>query len=437
MCMIKRNIRHSILAGALLCQFGLCTAWAQEAGINYDETKVASYTLPDPLVMADGQRVATAQMWVQQRRPELLKLFEENEYGRSPGRPSDVRFKVNSVAKHALGDKAIRKEVTLYFSKKPGGPQMHILIYLPKAAPRPVPIFLGLNFAGNQSVAHDPGISMSRAWMRDDEGVADHRATEASRGIEASQWQVEKVIGRGYALATIYYGDIEPDYDGGMPLGVRARSLAAGQPQPPDAWGAIGAWAWGLSRAIDYFETCGDIDAHRVAVVGHSRLGKTALWAAVQDPRIAMAISNDSGEGGAKLSRRWLGETVKAINTRFPYWFCGNFKRFNDDVGALPVDQHELIALIAPRPVYIATAAEDLWADPKGMFLAAQGADPVYRLLGTDGLGAGEMPGIGQPILTTIGFHLRAGKHDVTDYDWGQFLAFADAHLKKASPDGK
>ena len=420
-----------VMVAGLILFLAAGSGVAQRPGINYNESKVPPYTLPNPLVMANGQRVTSARMWMKQRRPQLLRLFEENVYGRSPGRPPEMIFRVTSVDPNALGGKAVRKEVTIFFTGSKIGPQMHLLIYLPKGAREPVPMFLGLNFAGNQAVSLDPGISLSRGWMPSGWGVVDHHATEATRGVALCRWQVQKILSRGYGLATAYYGDIEPDFNGGMRDGVRGLYLRPGQTTvAPDQWGAIGAWAWGLSRAMDYLETDQDVDAHRVAVIGHSRLGKTALWAGAQDTRFAMVISNDSGEGGAKLSRRWFGETVKSINMNFPWWFCGNFKKFNNNVNALPVDQHELIALIAPRPVYIATAAGDLWADPKGMFLAAKAASPVYRLLGTDGFGGTTMPGIEQPIMTRIGFHLRCGPHNVTAYDWDQFLNFADKYMK-------
>lgn len=260
-------------------------------------------------------------------------------------------------------------------------------------------------------------------------------AAPADRGKAASRWPVESILAKGYGVVTAYYGDIEPDFDGGRPHGVRemldSRNGKPQSPQADEAWGAIGAWAWGMSRIADYLVIDKDVDKNRIALTGHSRIGKAALWAGAQDQRFSIVISNESGEGGAALSRRNFGEDVWRINNSFPHWFAKNYRGYSNNEAELPVDQHMLIALIAPRPVYVASAAEDLHSDPRGEFLAAVHAGPVYELLGKQSLGTEKFPELHQPLMKTIGYHIRAGKHDVTAYDWDQWCAFAKLHWQR------
>jgi hypothetical protein len=420
--MIRRTLPFAAL---LLAGFGA----AQTANTNYDEAKVQKYALPDVLTLRDGSKVRDAKTWNERRRPEILELYRSEVFGRNPAAVPALRSEVTSVDEKALGGKAVRKQVTIYFSDKPDGPKMDLLLYLPAPSTKPVPVFLGLGFTGNQGVNPDPGIKLGEEWVRDPatKQMVKRRAAESTRGSAATRWNVEQILEHGYGLATVYYGDIEPDFDGGMPFGIRPLFSASKEPAPDD-WAAIGAWAWGLSRAMDYLEKERGVDARRVAVIGHSRLGKTALWAGAQDTRFSLVISNDSGEGGAAISRRRFGEQVRNLNSSFPHWFDGNFKKYNDREDDLPVDSHMLLALIAPRPLYVASAQDDQWADPRGEFLATVNASPVYRLLGKQGIGTDQMPAIHQPIMHTVAYHIRAGKHDITSYDWQQYLKFADMH---------
>ena len=398
---------------------------------NFDEAKVPPYTLPDPLTTSSGKKIVDRQTWTNQRRPELLKIFEQNEYGRIPAKPQDMKFASLERDANALGGSAIRKQIQVSFTNSQSGPSMNILMYLPKRTGHSVPVFVGLNFRGNHTVQPDPAILLSKRWIPNGDGVVDHHATEAARGTDAKSWPVQLILLHGYGVATVYAGDLAPDDKDHYQEGVFPLFLKPGESQPrADEPGAIGLWAWGLSRALDYLETDSDVDSHRVIVIGHSRMGKTALWAGAQDPRFAAVVSNESGEGGAALSHRIYGETIDNLNDTFPHWFCGNYKKYNGRELQLPFDQHELIASIAPRPVYVASAEGDQWSDPRGEFLGIKNADPVFRLLGTDGLGADTMPPLSQPVMTTLGYHIRPGKHNITNYDWQQYLAWADRHVR-------
>ena len=411
---------------AVLCLFVVAeSALAQPAGFNYDEAKVPNFDLADPLTMIDGSKVTDANAWTQKRRPEVLQLFKDNVYGTMPGAPTGLWWKVFDNDAKALGGKATRKQITIYFTKASDGPQMDLLLYVPNNAKKPVAGFIGPNFKGNHTVHSDPAIRLATIRPRDGKP---HAADPASRGERTHRWQVEMIIDAGYAIGTVFYSDIDPDYFDDWKNGIHP--LFPMLQNRNDNFTAIGAWAWGLSRALDYLEKDDDVDGTRVAVMGHSRLGKTALWTGATDQRWAMVISNDSGCGGAALSKRRFGETVKRINTSFPHWFCAKFKTYNDNEDALPVDQHMLVALAAPRPVYVASAVEDRWADPRGEFLSAKHASPVYELLGKPAIPAGVSAyEIEKPIHTTVGHHIRTGKHDVTAYDWQQYLRFADKHL--------
>ncbi|WP_077920650.1 acetylxylan esterase [Spirosoma sp. 209] len=397
---------------------------APEPPANYDEAKVGTYTLPDPLVSKAGKRISSPADW-QKRRTELLQLFADNVYGQTPAQAVKLRFQVSNIDQAALNGLATRKQISIFFADYPQLPPIDVLLYIPKSAQKPAPVFLGLNFCGNHCVTTEADIPLSTRWVSNVIGnvSVNNRATEKARGLQATRWPIETVLKRGYALATAYYGDIEPDYPQGWHTGIRS---VLGDTTKASNWGAIGAWAWGLSRIMDYLQTDPAIDSKRVMVMGHSRIGKASLWAGAQDTRFAAVISNESGEGGAALARRWYGETLERISTHFPHWFCPRYTTYSKRVAELPVDQHELLALIAPRPLYIASADGDQWSDPRGEFLGGVEAESVYRLYGKTGLGPVRFPGLNEPVGQTVRYHNRSGKHDVTDYDWAQYLRFAD-----------
>jgi hypothetical protein len=396
------------------------------AGIpaNYEESLVGTYTLPDPLVLANGRPVRDAKTWNEVRRPEIVKLFEENQYGRAPGRPAGMSFEVFEKGTEALDGKAIRRQVTIYFSADKAGPKADVLLYLPKRAAKPSPVLLNIGFSANSATVKDPGIRPGMVWNKDKQRVPADPATAIGK------LNPLPFLEQGIGVATIYYGDIDPDFAGGIPYGVRALYLKPGQTEPaPDEWGTIAAWAWGLSRVMDYLETDSGVDAKQVAIEGISRLGKTVMWAGAHDTRFAMVIASCSGEGGAALSRRNYGETVKHLAVRYGYQFAANYAKYGDHVDQMPVDANLLVSLVAPRPLFLQTGDQDFWSDPKGEFLAAIAAGPVYRLLGKQGLDTVELPAPGKAIMHTIGYEMHAGGHGTVPSDWPLFLQFIQLHF--------
>ena len=414
---------------SLICLLFLVPLSAQQVA-NYDESKVPAFSLPDPLLLDNGKKVKSVKVWEKKRRPQLLSHFEEHVYGKIPAGLKMTGFRVveeSEVTPYANGR---RKQVEMLLKKGERELPVQLLIYLPKNIAK-APVFLGCNFYGNHTVTVDPEVLISGSWSRNNPsfGITNNTMTEQSRGANASRWPVQMILDAGYGVATYYYGDVDPDRDD-FSDGVHPFTYRKGQTQPgPEEWGAISAWAWGLSQSMDYLETDPGVDATKVAVLGHSRLGKTALWAGAVDQRFAIVISNNSGCGGAALSRRKFGETVERINTAMPHWFCTNFKKYNNNENELPVDQHELIALIAPRPVYIASAEKDQWADPKGEYLSGHYASPVYALYGMEALPSPEMPYLNQPVMNRAGYHIREGEHNIKEYDWQQYIRFANKHF--------
>lgn len=421
------NTRHLLLPVLSLM---LITDTPAREGSNEDESQVPAYTLPNPLHPAGSSLVTTQSDWDSHGRPATLALFQKNLYGLTPPGPWKLKVETLSTKTDALNGKATRHLIQIRLADLPAWPGIQMMLYTPNAATTPVPTFLCLSFGGNHAASTEPDLPLSDRWQRasKEKHIVNNRATEASRGTESSRFPFELLIDRGYALATAYCGDLEPDHADGWKDGIRG--ALAPRVNPAD-WTCIGAWAWGLSRMLDALETLPSIDSQHCAVVGHSRLGKAALWAGAQDTRFALVISNNSGEGGAALKYRHFGETPAIITKSFPHWFVPTYATYGPNPQSCPVDQHQLLALVAPRLLYVASATEDLWADPKGEFLAALNAEPVFALYGKTGLTTPTQPAPDTPIGNHIGYHLRTGKHDINAYDWTQYLNFADAHCKQ------
>lgn len=394
-------------------------------GVNYDEAKVGDLPLPD-------LKLTTAEEWTKTRRPEILKLFQDHVFGKAPANIGTPKFQVTATKTDALGGLATRKFIHISLPERPAWQGMDVMLYTPNSASKPVPCFVGPSFGGNHAVSTEKDVPLSTRWMREskEKHIVDHKATEATRGTESSRWPLEMILKAGFGVATYYYGDVEPDSAEGWKTGLRAAVSPDGANTvwKDGEWGAIGAWSWGLSRIADYLATDKSVDSKHLAVIGHSRLGKTSLWTGAQDERFGIVISNDSGEGGAALMRRDFGETTAIITKAFPHWFTATYTKYAGNAAACPTDAHMLVALAAPRPIYIASAAEDHWADQKGEFLSGKFASPVYALFGKKGVVVDAQPGIDMPVGDFVGYHNRTGKHDVTDYDWTQYLAFAKRH---------
>ena len=395
--------------------------------VNYDQSKVGTYMLPDPLRLDDGKMVRNAKIWWTKRRPQITRIFETQQYGIAPGRPAGESFDVVEKGS-AFDGKALRKQVVVSFSNDASWPKLHLLIYLPAAATKPVPMYFTISFAPNQCVTDDPKIIPGEIWSP----RTQTKEMPPKRYCFFGHVPVERLLDAGFGVASFYYGDIDPDYAAGFKDGIRAHYLKPGETErAPDAWGSIAAWAWGMSRVQDYFETDPQIDSKRVAIQGVSRLGKTVMWAGAHDQRFAAVIASCSGEGGAALSHRDFGETIAHLTapSRYPYQFAENFAKWGGFPDKAPMDANLLVALVAPRPLLLQTGSTDFWSDPKGEFLAEVAAGPVYKLLGKDPLDTDEWPAPKTPILHDLAYYMHEGGHGMVPSDWDIYLEFLKMHL--------
>ncbi len=367
---------------------------------------VRAVELPDPLEFADGSKVASVKAWEEKRREEVLDLFREHVYGRNPvERPDDLRFEPLEEETTVFTGAAIRRRVRIVYTGTRGESGFTLTVYYPaKGAIKGCFLMI---------VNRSPRIITQAEVM------------------PVEFWPIRDMIERGYATAAFYNGDVAQDRkEGGFTSGVFSVFGPEGESRSGDAWGVIGAWAWGASRAVDYLQEQPRLKDVPLAVAGHSRGGKAALWCGAQDKRVALAVSNDSGTTGAALARVSTGESVRKINETFPHWFAVNYRNYNDREAELPVDQHALIGLIAPRLAYVASAANDTNACPRAEFESCVEAAPVYALYGLKGVGAAEFPAVGKTLHDgAIGYHVRAGEHDLRREDWARFMDFTDARF--------
>jgi len=405
------------VAALILCFFAL-TAFAGQSkendiDVNYDESKVPKYELPPLLVTAEGKRITTPEEWRTIRRPQILALFSNLVYGCVPEPESQIKtdFEVVKTDPEFMKGKATRKDVRIHFQNDKGQAEMLILVFVPNKGKKPVPALMMHSFDNTRSP-----------------GFQEH---PNEPGKLRNGWPLGRLLDRGYAFVVVYQESLVAHNEVEFQKGIHSLFYREGQSFPKaNEWGVLSAIAWGGMRAMDYLETDKDIDAKRVALMGHSKCGKAALWTAAQDERFALAVSAQSGCAGAALWRRKAGETLEKMVTRFPYWLCRNAWKSVGREEDLPVDQHMLLALIAPRPVYVCSAVDDKWADPRGEYLSAYYASEIYRLLGKTGLTSEASPPVGEAVTESdVGYHIREGGHSVELYDWERIIDFTDFHL--------
>ncbi len=406
---------------SLLC----CIAASAKSKTNYDESKVPNYILPELLTCNDGTKVTTAQEWERRRRPEIMEFFSNSVYGKTPKGEIKVKYKVVAKNRKALDGKATMLQVMFTFTGNNHTQRALALVYYPNTRHKVgAPVFIGYNFKGNHGASHDPKVLYSPYF----DTIANPNSPLLVRGVQSERWPMKQLIERGYAAVTMCYHDIYPDQKDGAKSSLMR--LLPSTEDEKSRWQAIGVWAYGLSCIADWVEQQPWANREQMCVIGHSRQGKAALWAGAQDERFKVVISNNSGCGGAALSKRVFGESVRRITKTFPHWFCKNFSYYSEREAELPFDQHQLLALVAPRHLYVASASLDRWADPKGEYLSTYHASPLYKLYGMKGLESEQMPKIGEPIMNDVGYHIREGKHNITPYDWGHYLDFCDKVFK-------
>ncbi|MBB6324938.1 hypothetical protein FHS59_000553 [Algoriphagus iocasae] len=396
--------------------------------VNYDEDAIPPYILPDLFTLQNGKKVSDAETWMNEKRTELLEAVASLQYGKTTPAPKNIKYDMFEKNGEAFGGKAIRKQVRIYLTENSKDHPMDVLIYLPKNVSAPIPLFFTISFSANNQSVDDPAVKIGEIWNRDGEKV---KADQPGR-FRATD--VEQFIDEGYGFATVYYGDIDPDFKDGFEHGIRKEFLKAGETQPKeDEWGTISAWSWGLSRAMDYFEKDKDIDEERIALMGVSRLGKTVLWTGIRDPRFKMIIASCSGEGGAALARRDYGENIKHMSdpSRYAYQFAPNYHEYSTHLDDFPFDAHSLVAMIAPRPLLLQTGDTDYWSDPKGEFLAAKEGSKVYELFGEKGPKNNEMPAAGDTSLlgNKLGYYMHEGGHGTIPSDYPVFIQFMKKFL--------